>query len=448
MKIHQERCPLIRINRIFWKIFFLFWISNALIVLGVVVAVFLNIQSEGIRDKQKRFVTLLAENVIDAHENSRQIDPGLLQALSSKKELSSRNRDRPRKINMTIRDAHSDTIIFEKHSREKKWLDVEYEFTIHGDSDKAYVVYTFTGGHPKSVLHEFSKIKGVQFFLVFIISAFVSFLLSWMITSPLKKLGAYSRTYRSGSNNLDIDASLLSRGDEIGDLSRDFKVMAQHVEKNISDQKQLLHDVSHELRAPLSRLQTTAGIMQQQIKDDVYLDRIHLECDNINNLIQHILNFSRLDHGELNIQKIDLLDVLASEVDAVKYQYVGRNIRLKNDSHLHFVHVDSDILLQAFGNVLRNACKYTNDELPIDITVECDDSQVKLHIRDYGSGVNSAEIHHLVTPFYRSGNVMHSDGHGLGLSITNRAMTKIKGGVSIKNHPQGGLEVTLAWPLS
>ena len=107
---------------------------------------------------------------------------------------------------------------------------------------------------------------------------------------------------------------------------------------------------------------------------------------------------------------------------------------------------DPHLLGEAVDNILRNACKYTPEEQPIDIELSATSQKISITIRDYGNGVPAEELEQLTTPFYRSGNRMHGDGFGLGLSIARRAIEKHSGQLRVENRSDGGLQVSLELP--
>lgn len=438
---------MIRVNRIFWKVFFLFWVSNVLIVMGATFFVIHNTQSEDIHRKQKAFIKKIAEDVIEKHERGEAVDTDNF--VLSRVVDNETNRSRLRGQSIQIYNEKTGLLVFRNRSSRSRLLDTERRFKIKGENGERYMVRTVLGVPTKTVMEGFRKFTFIQLILVFFFSSIISFILSWSISKPLNRLGRYSQQYKNARSSIEIDPSLLSRGDEIGDLSRDVHEMNKKIEGKIQEQKQLLHDVSHELRAPLARLQATAGLMQQQAKgDDVHIDRIHQECNNINALIQTILNFSRLEQSDIKTEVFSVNEILTSEIQSVVYQYPERNILLHDDVKSLNVNSAPDLLIQAFGNILRNACKYTDTSLIIDVTLSVKNDELFIVVRDHGDGVPSTEIDNLITPFYRQGNSMHADGHGLGLSIAKRAMQKLGGDLLLANHPEGGLEITLSHPAS
>ena len=101
------------------------------------------------------------------------------------------------------------------------------------------------------------------------------------------------------------------------------------------------------------------------------------------------------------------------------------------------------MLRRAFENVLRNACKHTPEETAVEVNLSSTGSNAIISIRDHVPGIDQQDIARLTEPFYRAGNMMQTDGFGLGLSIAARAIEKHGGRMEADNHPQGGLEIKI-----
>src|SRR5690606_20772131 len=102
-----------------------------------------------------------------------------------------------------------------------------------------------------------------------------------------------------------------------------------------------------------------------------------------------------------------------------------------------------DLFCRAFTNIVINACKHTEEDQSIDVKLEQHSEQIHIVVRDHGAGVKEGDLEHLFRFFYRANNNMHAEGFGLGLGIARRAMEMNNGDIRLRNHPDGGLEVTL-----
>lgn len=287
----------------------------------------------------------------------------------------------------------------------------------------------------------------IQAVLIVLASALVALFVSAMIVRPLNKLRARVQSIYRGEINSQNDDALYRRGDEIGELARDFERMATHIENSIDVQQQLMQNVSHELRAPLARLQAAAGIIEQhtessnqeQLPTSKALQRIMRECQRLDGLISQLLCLAQLQQERPSYSQKQIVELVKELVEDTQLLYPQRvfNLQLEPVD----LKLDDGYFERALGNVLNNACKYSPDSEPIDIELTQQAQRICLRVRDYGEGVDEAVLAQLCQPFFRVDQ--HSQGFGLGLSITRQAVECMQGTLIIKNHPQGGLEVTM-----
>lgn len=322
------------------------------------------------------------------------------------------------------------------------------EFEMQSLSGNTYVVQTQRPRLPQVMVDAFKKMGLLQLLCLFVASALVSALLSWRFSQPLKILGRVSRQYGADERVDEEGKALATRGDEIGDLANDIFYMIQRVDEKSSSQRSLLHDVSHELRAPLARLQVAAELLKKSDSgNNIHIERIHLECEQIDQLISNILNFSKLENSEVLKERVDLAALVKRKIKDIQYEFPQRELKLSVPGVPLFVLGYPELLDASIENVLRNACKHTEEETGIDVRLSSNISYAELVVRDYGKGVESDVLTRLAQPFYRRRISSELDGFGLGLSIVAKAMERHSGSLSISNHPEGGLKVVLKFNL-
>lgn len=430
-----------KIKRLFWKIFAAFWLVSLAIMLATSYAIITSVETEKFRNQYEKILKDISKHAINHYESLSSNKPmrkSVLRRFGPPHNLVNHRH--------IIRIYRDDKLIFERNSGKRGERDT-FTFKITSKNDNRYTVEALTPRPPRHLTNMLQKVNTVQFFIILFASTLVSFLLSWSITRPLKKLGIASRQFAQGDLHTQVDSGLLSRADEIGDLAKDLSFMMRKIQHTIGAQKQLLHDVSHELRAPLARLQVAAELVQQrEEKSSAYIHRIHAECERMDQLIQRILNFARLEEIAATFVTLDLHELLQAQIDNVLFEHPQRTIRFTYPPSPCVIEGDRHLLGEAVDNILRNACKYTPDDSPIDVHLSAAAQNLSITIRDYGNGVPAEELERLTTPFYRSGNRMHGEGFGLGLSIAHRAVEKHGGNLTIVNHPEGGLEISIVLP--
>jgi len=423
-----------KIKRLFWKIFGAFWLASLSIMFATSYVILTTVETEKYRNLYEKTLRDMTGRAIN-HYEGRERDVAMQKHLLRRFAGGPRGAISQRQV---VRIFRGDEMIFQQEDVRKGAV---FRFELISDKGNRYTVEALEPRPPRMLMDALKRLNTLQFFIILVASTLVSLLLSWSITRPLKKLGTASRQFAQGDLHTTIDGRVLRRADELGDLAQDMAFMMRRTQQTLEAQKQLLHHVSHELRAPLSRLQVSAELIQQRDeKSQAYIERIHRECERMDQLIQRILNFSRLDET-LSFAALDLVQLTQSHIDTIQFEYPQRKIEFAHAMPSLEIQGDQNLLGEALDNVLRNACKYTPESARIEVGIKQQDSQIILEIRDHGPGVPTEELTKLTTPFYRSGERMHGDGFGLGLSIAKRAVEKLGGKLELDNHPQGGLWV-------
>ncbi len=277
--------------------------------------------------------------------------------------------------------------------------------------------------------------------------------LAWYVAKPIRSLRAAFDAVAGGDLNARVAPTIGSRHDELADLGRDFDRMADRLQESMNRQRRLLHDVSHEVRSPLARLQAAVGLLRlKHGAEEPAVNRIEEEIVRIDSLVGGILHLSRLETGELSgtAEDIDIQDLVREVVADANFeaQSMGRLV-VWSDETAGVVSGRAAMLHGALENVLRNALKYAPG--CIDITVETSVSDSREHylvrVLDTGPGVPQHELADVFTPFFRSAESAVTDGHGLGLAIARRAIEAHGGTISASNRRGGGLAVVIALPL-
>lgn len=288
----------------------------------------------------------------------------------------------------------------------------------------------------------------MQAVLVLLVSALASLLLSWLIVRPINQLRRHAKElYHQQNLSSRADNRLSERSDEIGELSREFNRMAGYVEETLTAQQRLLQDVSHELRAPLARLQVAAGLAEQKLGDgDRTAQRINRECEQLDGLIAEILSLSRLDQAAVEGAPFQLKELFAALADDVGFTQPGRRVLASVEPESLGLSANEELLRRALDNLVSNALKYTPVDAPLHLEARLDGNQgVRIRVRDEGPGVPEEQLGRLTEPFTR-GRGQKQDGFGLGLSIVRRAVERLGGSLALRNHPDGGLEGEIRLP--
>ena len=313
-----------------------------------------------------------------------------------------------------------------------------------------------------------------------ILSGLVCYLLSWSVTSPVTRLRKAAQSLAAGDLSARAGAPSGGRSDELTELMRDFDRMAERIEGLVDSQSRLLKDVSHELRSPLARLSVALGLARQRAASEVgpeaapelelSLNRIELEADRLNQLIQRLLTISRLESGTDGLRKttLSLRELVEQVARDAEYETPGRPCRVTAPAHAtnadatdtgeneydeFLVEADPDLLRSAVENAVRNATRYTAEGTTVEVRLEWQqaangENEIIVRVLDSGPGVPDEALPKIFEPFYRLDDARNGQtgGAGLGLSIADRAIRLHGGILRASNRKEGGLQVEIRIP--
>jgi two-component system sensor histidine kinase CpxA len=288
------------------------------------------------------------------------------------------------------------------------------------------------------------------------IAGLVCYLLARYLTKPIIKLGNAARQLAAGNLSIRVAPSLWKGKDEISNLAVDFDLMAGRLEKLLTAQRNLLRDVSHELRSPLARLNVALEICRRHSgpEAEIPLDRIARESEKLNEMIGQILTWNKVEFGmtELETTKIDAAELIQEIAADSDYEARSQNRAVVSIVEPCILEGNPDLLRRAIENVVRNAVHYTAESSTVDVTLgyiqNAGNPQALITVRDHGEGVPEEALSELFKPFYRvgEGRDRETGGAGLGLAITDAAVRFHGGSLQAVNAPDGGLIVEMTLP--
>jgi len=245
-----------------------------------------------------------------------------------------------------------------------------------------------------------------------------------------------------GRGNLDHRIPSRKRRDELGNLADSFNEMAEQINKMIMEKEQLLLDVSHELRSPVTRMRVALEFLDDgEKKESILEDIAELEA-----MISELLETEKLnsDHGKLNLETVDLADLLRETVKEFETRTPG--VRLLPIPEILEINADTERVKVVLKNVIENAIKYSNPDSPaIEIGAHKGDDSTLVTIRDYGIGIPTEDLSAIFEPFYRvdKSRSRNTGGYGLGMSLCKKVMDAHGGSISIESAHGEGTTVRL-----
>jgi signal transduction histidine kinase len=217
-------------------------------------------------------------------------------------------------------------------------------------------------------------------------------------------------------------------------------------------------NVSHELKTPLALIRLFAetlelGRVPTEEKKQQYYRVIHKESHRLTQLINNILDFSRIEAGrrEYRSAPSDLNRVVADVLDAYRFSIEQNGFVLESalSEDLPEVEVDKEALSQALINLINNAIKYSSDEKFIRVETARRGDTVRISVTDHGIGIAHAEQRKIFEKFYRAEHslVHETKGSGLGLALVRHIMDAHGGTVELESAAGKGSVFTLVLPI-
>ncbi|MEL7297354.1 MAG: ATP-binding protein [Pseudomonadota bacterium] len=294
------------------------------------------------------------------------------------------------------------------------------------------------------------KVRMVLFLAALLVSALVCFALTRYLTAPLKPIMRASEALSDGNLDARVGDAVTSR-DELGALARQFDEMAAALERQAESQRDLLRNVSHELRSPLARIAIALDLAARQPNAiDAHLTRIETETEHMDRLTGQVLDLARVQADDGEKQPISVAPTLERVVDNANFEGAPRNIVIELDAPATLPDVPGDVELlhSALDNVVRNALRASDAGQVIHVNVEAVTDGIVIDVIDNGVGIqDEALLTTLFEPF-RKGE--RSDGAGVGLALTAQVIEWHNGTIGASNRPapDHGLTVTITLPAT
>jgi len=302
--------------------------------------------------------------------------------------------------------------------------------------------------------------------VVLLVVAVASRPLARRLSRPLERLTEAARRLGGG----DLSARAPAPGartrwwrrhyappDEIAELTRAFNEMAERVERLVRGQKELLANVSHELRSPLARLRMALALLPRDSATEARLADAERDLAELDGLIDDVLATARLEATGLptRLAEFDVGALLAGLAERARHDpaVAGQAVRVSEGPRLTLV-ADEALLRRALWNLVENAAKYGAP--PITLAAARDGDRVALSVADEGPGIAPQARERVLDPFYRLDTARTPGGAapagvGLGLTFARRVAEVHGGGITVgaasTEGPERGCRVTIWLPV-
>ncbi len=322
---------------------------------------------------------------------------------------------------------------------------------------RSYTLITAARRPPRTLFAPGPRGVEMRLLVAAVVSALVSLLLARYLAAPLGQLSRASRQLATGDLSVRVGAPMDRRKDEFGQLALDMDEMAGRLQASQQANQRLLRDVSHELRSPLARLRVALEIARNKDQNQVSveLDRIELEAERLEKLVDEVLSLLRESSTpqQLNKQHFDLAELLQDIVETVNFEMGnGSQVVLESTAPLP-IDADRVLLWRVFENLLRNALIHggENGAVLVSATFSTDQEFI-ISVKDSGPGIAEQHLEQIFEPFYRidearaRSSTGQSAGHGLGLAIAASAVRRHGGNITAGNRNGGGLHIQVMLP--
>lgn len=269
------------------------------------------------------------------------------------------------------------------------------------------------------------------------------FFIRWLLR-PVKVLK--EGVDQIGKGNLDLKMDV-KNSDELGKLTLSFNDMTGRISEMLASRDQLLRDVSHELRSPLTRIKVGLEFMEDSdAKKGIAEDVSELEM-----MISELLETDRLNSrfGKLKLEKINIYNLIKNiikEFDGKKPGIVIDGVPAGLN-----LNIDRTRILILFRNIFSNALRYSYpDGKPVQVNYQEDSGDKIILIKDFGIGIPEDELPYIFEPFYRvdKSRSRETGGYGLGLSLSKKIMEAHKGLIEINSSQGIGTTIKLTFNYS
>lgn len=286
--------------------------------------------------------------------------------------------------------------------------------------------------------------------ITLVISTLVCYGLARYLSNPVRKLS--SATRRLSGGDLGVRVGRLKRRDEIADLAGDFDRMADKIQQLLDARKQLLEDVSHELRSPLARLQVALALAVRNDPEgrrETEFQRIGRDLDRLESLIGEILALSRLNTITYDQEELPLTELVEEILEDCRREAGIRDCTIETQLTPGVTFYGSrELLRRAVENLVRNAVQFSNAGGQVDVRLTENRDRVEIRVGDRGPGIPEGSAEVMFEPFVRidPARQRQSGGHGLGLAIARKAVELHGGHIAAANRSGGGLEIRITLP--
>lgn len=284
-----------------------------------------------------------------------------------------------------------------------------------------------------------------------LLSFLIGLIMSKRISSPMSKVAEAARKMSDGDYNARIDAKTGTT--ELGELVGSVNLLAQSLNLQEALRKQLTADVAHELRTPITSVQTHLEAMIEGIWE-VTPERLvgcHEEITRIGTLVKDLEGLAKVESEKIKLDKSPVMisHIFDKAINNLAIDIENKNLSVNLDGYAPELMADEDRLYQVAVNLLSNAIKYTPQGGHIQIAFSQEENHAAFTIADNGIGIPENELPFIFERFYRADKSRNrkTGGSGIGLAVVKAIVEAHNGSVEVQSSLGNGSCFRVMLPL-
>jgi len=321
----------------------------------------------------------------------------------------------------------------------------------HKSGNRSYYVYAMA--IDKSRIENLSELRNIllwsNLFSVWL-SVLFSYFFAKRAIKPIAQIIKSVKEINSLKLNNRLDEG--DKKDEIAQLAITFNEMLSDLEIAFRNQEDFVSNASHELRTPLTVMigESDYILSNERNKEDylTHLSGINTDLKKLNSLLTNLLELAQINRNKIiDFLKVRIDEIIFNAVYQVKTKFPGRRIVPKilypeSEDDL-LIYGNEGLLTIAFQNLLDNACKFSNDDISVEIEIA--DNNINVIIADKGIGIPTNELMTIYRPFSRASNAKFIGGFGIGLSLVSKILELHKAVMETRSEVNEGTRIEIVF---
>lgn len=303
---------------------------------------------------------------------------------------------------------------------------------------------------------EIMEILFIVFTAMFVIAVPIIATIGWFIARKnvvgIEEINRAAIDIKSGQFNRRV--SIENQHDEIQTLANTFNKMAERINQLITEMREMIDNIAHDLRSPLARIRAISenALSRESSKEEYQsaAENTLEECDRMIQMVNNTLDVAEAEAGvtEREKEEINLANLIEEACELFEPVAEEKNVVLTFTLNTScYLNGNRQSLQRMASNLLDNAIKYTKPNTSVDIKLDKDSNLIKISISDKGEGIPTQSQHRIFDRFYRCDSSRSKEGSGLGLSYAKAVARSHGGDIILENSSKQGSTFVISLPI-